>query len=123
MMPLTFSGPTNEELRLQRLKIIEELKQQHPEMSKMMKLIEKKAVVESISYAGNGSFNHEGRFQENKVGNYKYAMVYFFRDVFEDDLSKIDIDHDKWKPKKFVWCFDQIHRNKALTSYAKIELL
>lgn len=101
-----FSG-IDKDYYAERKKYIAEMQVQFPDMAKMMKLIEKKAKVECIEEAGNGSFNHEGDFTDKRIiGNFQHRIVYVYPEVI--DISKSDPKHNMFKPKKHCWCFNQI---------------
>ena len=51
---------------------------------KMIKLLDKQAIIESVSYAGNGSFDENGFYYEDYRYLYKYKIEYKDKVTFQN---------------------------------------
>lgn len=91
-----------------------EVKEKHPEIRKIIKLLEKKAFIEDIKFAGDGGFTEDGRFHEKEeVGMFRGLITFYYYEIF--DLSTFD--GYQARPKKQFYCFERI--NSVLTPTIK----
>lgn len=88
---------------LLKCKDITNLDDKFPNLRKAIKLIDKKAVLKEVAYAGNGSFDKDGEFYNiEKDGHFKYKIVYYSNDILEC------ITPYNTEPKEFIWVLNKI---------------
>lgn len=68
-----------------------------PRDRKILKLLHKKTKIESIQFAGNGSFDEKGNHKPDILEGFKMKIVYFYPEILERH------SYNRMKPIKFIW--------------------
>lgn len=75
-----------------------------PSKRKELKLLYKKARIESVSFVGRGHFDIEGKFYSEKIKDgFKWCIKYYYPEVIDEVEAKLK---DKYKPVIFSMCLN-----------------
>jgi hypothetical protein len=80
---------------------------EHPEIIKILKMLKKTAHIQSVSFAGSGSFDKHGVYHNVALtGNFEGLIAFTYPFIF--DIKEQSAHDEMPRPKVHYWPFGEI---------------